>query len=705
MLSQFRDRVRIRRPGARDANTRHARELLTEMLGDEASFRDGQLEAITTLVDNKAPLLVVERTGWGKSLVYFLATQLFREQGAGPTLLVSPLLSLIRNQLEMAERFGIRAASITSENRNQWATIEQAVSLDEVDLLMISPERLASQQFESHVLSAMPAGIGLLAIDEAHCISDWGHDFRPDYRRIRRVVDSLPSQTPILATTATANQRVIADIQTQLGKTMRTQRGSLRRDSLRLHVMPLPTQTMRLGWLVANLPRLPGTGIIYCLTKRDTELVSSFLSRHGIHAPAYHADLDAELRAHREGQLSRNDVKALCATVALGMGFDKPDIGFVIHYQRPGSLLAYYQQVGRAGRAMEDAFAILLSGDEEDRIEQRFIDHAFPAAQTIVDVLHVLNRGGWSRKELESHLNLTHDTLDQCLRFLEVEGAIQRNGPSYERSGGRWTPDIDRWKRVTAQREVELQRMQEFVRTKQCLMRFVTRDLDDPTRGRCGQCSNCAGPFSSVDVSQALLEEAQEFLDTQWIRFESCTELPEGVLPGRPRQIPVERLNALGLALTRYNSSGLGSRVAFGKYQSGQFDDELIESACNAIRKTWDIDEHWWVVPVPSRRHPLLVFDLSQRMADALGIDLVPALTKARDTEEQKQMESALRQCANVIDAFRVSPEMVRPGPVLLVDDIVDSAWTLTVCGAALRKNGSGLVHPFALAAQRTTNV
>ncbi len=701
MLAQLRDRVRVRRFSSGDPTSRRAQELLRESLGAEASFRQGQLRAITSVVDDGARLLVVERTGWGKSLVYFLATRLLRERGAGPTLLVSPLLSLIRNQLEMAERLGICAASLTRENRDQWADTEQAMFRNAIDLLMISPERLASQEFDARVLSTVPLGIGLLVIDEAHCISDWGHDFRPDFRRIRRVVDALPDRTPILATTATANLRVITDIQDQLGKSMRTQRGSLKRDSLRLNVIELPAQAARLAWLTTNLQSLPGTGIIYCLTKRDAELVSSFLLRHGIDAPPYHADLDPHVRAHREAQLSRNEIKALCATVALGMGFDKPDIGFVIHYQRPGSLLAYYQQVGRAGRAMHEAIAILLAGEEDDRIENRFIESAFPDAQAIVDVLRALDFESLTREELKSKVNLSHTSLESCLRCLDVEGAIQRNGAVYERTSARWVPDIGRWRRITAQRELELQRMQEFVCTKQCLMLFVTRELDDPARARCGRCSNCAGAFGSGQVPNSLIEEAQAFLDTQWIRFESHNALPAGILPNRPRRIPFDRQNELGLALTAYKSSGLGALVARGKYQDGLFGDELVQAASNAIRTTWSIDETWWVVPVPSLRHPQLVLDFSRRLAETLGIDLAPALTKVRDTTEQKRMESAFRQCANVIDAFRVTPELVQPGPVLLVDDMVDSGWTLTVCGAALRKSGAGLVHPFALAAQR----
>jgi ATP-dependent DNA helicase RecQ len=703
VLTQLRELVRGRRTVSNSPTSERAQELLMCALGPEASFRDGQLRAISAIVEDRARLLVVERTGWGKSLVYFLATQLLREQGAGPTLLISPLLSLMRNQLEMAERIGVQAVCLTSENRADWRGIEQAIVRNEIDLLMISPERLSNQDFNQRVLCNLPAGMGLLAVDEAHCISDWGHDFRPDFRRIRQVADALPDETPILATTATVNRRVIEDIQEQLGRSTRTQRGSLERESLRLQVIELPDQSLRLAWLATYLPALSGTGIIYCLTKRDTELVSSFLHRHGIDAPAYHADLDPTLRAHREGQLVRNEVKALCATVALGMGFDKPDLGFVVHYQRPGSLLAYYQQVGRAGRATTDAIAILLAGEEDDRIELHFMESAFPDAMSIVRVLRALHAGRVSHEELERHVNLSRTALDQCLRFLEVEGAVQRNGSYYERSHNRWSPDVDRWRRVTAQREAELQRMRAFGKTRECLMRFVIRELGDPKRTTCGHCANCAGEIVPRQVSKSLADEAQHFLATQWVRIDRRTVLPFDILPSRPRQIPLDRLNEIGLALCEYNSSGWGALITQGKYKDGRFDDTLVVAAGEAIQSNWPIDDTWWIAPVPSLRHPQLVFDFSRRIGNLLGIEVVPALTKARDTEEQKRMESASKQCMNVIDAFRVSSEHVRPGPVLLVDDIVDSGWTLTVCGAALRKSGAGPVHPFALAAQRRT--
>ena len=340
-----------------------------QMLGPEASFRDGQLQAIVASVEERARTLIVQRTGWGKSLVYFIASKILRERGAGPTLLISPLLSLMRNQVEAAERIGIRAARLDSETRKEWDAIESRLAANDVDVLLVSPERLANQRFQTETIPLIAGGIGLLVVDEAHCISDWGHDFRPDYRRIVRIVQGLPANVPVIATTATANDRVIDDVRAQLGDSLRVVRGSLARESLKLQTIRLADQAERLAWLAEHLPRLPGSGIVYCLTTADCDRVAAWLRHKGIDAVAYHAQMNEEdeTRGSLEQRLLKNEMKALVASVALGMGFDKPDLGFVVHYQRPGSLIAYYQQIGRAGRSVPEAFAILLNGREDDR--------------------------------------------------------------------------------------------------------------------------------------------------------------------------------------------------------------------------------------------------------------------------------------------------------------------------------------------------
>lgn len=402
--------------------------LRTVLNNNLASFRDGQWESIEALL-NRNRVLVVQRTGWGKSMVYFLATKLLREQGAGPTLLISPFLSLMRNQIEAAERIGITARTINSSNNEEWEEIHDEISANEVDVLIISPERLANDDFRQNVLSSMTSNIGLFVVDEAHCISDWGHDFRPDYRRIVRVLQAIPSNVPVLATTATANDRVVTDIQSQLGQNIHLHWGTLVRKSLKLQNITMPGPAARMAWLAKIIPQLPGSGIIYTLTQRDAERLTDWLQLKDIRARAYHAGLSSNpeegaiTREELEQQLHNNEVKVLVATVALGMGFDKPDLGFVIHFQRPASVVHYYQQVGRAGRAVDEAFGILLHGEEDDDIADYFIRSAFPPQNHVEDIICALDQSesGLSVPEMQKELNLRKSQIDKTLKFLNVE--------------------------------------------------------------------------------------------------------------------------------------------------------------------------------------------------------------------------------------------------------------------------------------------
>lgn len=677
-----------------------AEKLLKQMLGPDATFRPGQWEAVRVLLWSPLPrLLLVQRTGWGKSLVYFVATKLLREAGKGPTLLVSPLLSLMRNQIEMAERIGIRALSVNSLNPDEWDAIEARLERDACDILLVSPERLGNERFLTGMLPAIRRGIGLLVVDEAHCISDWGHDFRPDYRRIVRIARSLPSVVPLLATTATANDRVVADVAEQLGPELVVLRGSLARPTLRLQTIRLADQADRLAWLAEHLPRLPGSGIVYCLTVADCERVSAWLSTHQLNAPAYHADLSPEERIDRERRLMQNEVKALVATVALGMGFDKPDLGFVVHYQRPGSVVSYYQQIGRAGRAVDEAYAILLNGREDDEVQDYFIRTAFPSVEHLQQVLDVLEAStALTLREILSKVNLSQQRVERCLKLLEVDGAVARNGSRYWRTPNRWIPDVERSQRVTALRRQELDRMRAFVDSTSCLMEYVVRELDDPEAGPCERCASCAGDLVPRSVNPALVQRAVTFLKRDARPIEPRKQWPTGAIPGRSGWIAPELRNLEGRALSVYGDAGWGREVASGKYGRGHFGDDLVQAAAQLIRRWRPAPSPAWVTAIPSLRHPTLVSDFARRLAAALGLPFRPALVKVHETLEQKTMANSAQQAANIATAFRAVQEEVLPGPVLLVDDLVDSRWTFTLCGALLREAGSGAVHPFALA-------
>lgn len=676
-----------------------ARQLLTRMLGPGAEFHEGQWEAIHALVVARARVLVVQKTGWGKSLVYFLATRMLRDRGAGPTVLISPPLALMRNQAAMARRLGIRARSLNSANNEEWDEIERELAGDRCDVLMVSPERLGNEKFRTRTLPLLRRGVGLFVVDEAHCISDWGHDFRPDYRRIVQIVRLLPSTVPVLATTATANDRVVADVGSQLGPELLTLRGPLARPTLRLQTIRLDDQAERLAWLAHVLPSLPGSGIVYCLTVADCARVAAWLRKYGIVAEAYHGDLPSERRVELEERLLANGVKALVATVALGMGFDKPDLGFVVHYQRPGSVVAYYQQIGRAGRAGRDAYAILLNGREDDEVQDYFIRTAFPGADELKQVVAAIDEtDGLTIRELEARINLSRGKIDRCLKVLEVDGAIVHENRRYGRTVKPWVPDEERSRRVTALRYQEVARMQAFVETKTCLMEYVARELDDPTARPCGRCANCAGALVSIEVESGLVAEAVRFLKRDARVIEPRKMLPSGVFPGKKSKIEEGLVNEPGMALCVYGDAGWGRLVTAGKYRDGQFDDALVDAAAELVARRWRPPAIGWVTVVPSLRHPALVQDFGERLAAALGLPFRVALVKIRETQEQKTMQNSAQQVANIGSAFRADVAAVLPEPVLLVDDIVDSRWTFTTCGACLRRAGSGPVFPFALA-------
>lgn len=674
-----------------------ANQLLARMLGSGVSFREGQLESIASAALTRQRTLVVQRTGWGKSLVYFIATRLLRDAGEGPAILVSPLLSLMRDQVAAARRIGVRAARIDSSNPDDWSRTERALQDDEVDILLVSPERLANERFQRDTLAALGGRVGLLVVDEAHCISDWGHDFRPDYRRIVRIVRELPPRSPLIATTATANARVVADIEEQFGPNLRTIRGPLARASLRIQAMRLGSFEARLAWLADHVHRLQGTGIIYCLTKRTCARVSAWLDSQGIAAPAYHAEIPD--REDLERKLLRNEVKALVATVALGMGFDKPDLGFVVHVQRPGSLIAYYQQIGRAGRALDTAVAIVLEGAEDDDICRYFIESAFPKLDEMLAVRRAIATApdGLTVRELHQQVNLGRSRIERILKLLEVDGAIFRDERRYFASAVRWEPDTARPAAVTRRRYEELNRMKAFMASDGCLMEFVVSELDDPDAARCGRCANCAGEVVPAAAKTETVLAARRFLRSQVTEF-----LPRKQWASRKRIAP-DRQAERGRALTSYGDGEFGQAVWAAVYTEQHIGDDLVSAAAAAVRRWAPQPAPRWVTAVPSTRRPALVREFARRLATVLDLPFRDALRKCRDTDEQKTMENSFQQEKNVKGAFEVMSRAVLPGAVLLVDDIVRSRWTFTVCADVLRAAGSGQVHPFALASAAET--
>ncbi|MFI5935837.1 DEAD/DEAH box helicase [Actinoplanes sp. NPDC051494] len=708
--------------GAERAAVREcAEEVLRRLAGEHAVLREDQWRAIEALVIDRRRVLCVQRTGWGKSAVYFVATALLRdgitaEPGdppAGPTVIVSPLLALMRNQVEAAARAGIRARTINSANLDEWGEITAEVRNGEVDVLLISPERLNNPDFRDNVLPGLAASTGLLVVDEAHCVSDWGHDFRPDYRRLRTFLAGLPGRTPVLATTATANARVTADVADQLGDAL-VLRGTLDRDSLRLAVLDLPDPGHRLAWLADHMERLPGSGIVYTLTVAAATETADFLRSRGFPVASYTGQVEDADRRAAEQDLMDNKIKALVATSALGMGFDKPDLGFVVHLGAPSSPIAYYQQVGRAGRAVEHAEVMLLPGVEDAAIWRYFASLAFPPEDQVRAVLNALSPDRpISTQALEPIVDLRRARLELMLKVLDVDGAVRRTRGGWLSTGEPWTYDTARLRRVAEARSAEQQTMIEYARTTTCRMEFLRRCLDDPEAQPCGRCDTCTEPLFDDEVSAESLAAANAFLGRPGIDIAPKKLWPSG-LPAvgvtlKGKISPAEQILA-GRAVGRLSDQGWGSRLrplVAPESPDGPLSDELAGAVVEVL-KAWARGDNAWeqrpagVVAVGSRRRPELVQSIADRIATVGRLPMLGTLTSTHVGDTGPRGNSAQRVLA-LHDAFTVPPEVADAlagldGPVLLVDDLADSGWTMALAGRALRRAGAQGILPLALA-------
>lgn len=705
--------------------------VLAELVGDpggSARLREDQWQAVAALVEERRRALVVQRTGWGKSAVYFVATALLRRRGAGPTVIISPLLALMRNQVESAARAGIQARTINSANPEEWDTIYGEVERGETDVLLVSPERLNSVDFRDQVLPRLASTTGLLVVDEAHCISDWGHDFRPDYRRLRAMLAELPAGVPVLATTATANARVTADVAEQLGTgagEALVLRGPLERESLRLGVVQLPDAAHRLGWLAEHLEELTGSGIIYTLTVAAAEEATAFLRQRGFRVASYTGKTENADRLQAETDLRENKVKALVATSALGMGYDKPDLGFVVHLGSPSSPIAYYQQVGRAGRGVAHADVLLLPGKEDEAIWRYFADTAFPPQEQVRQTLAALADAGrpLSVPALEAAVELRRSRLESMLKVLDVDGAVKRVKGGWTATGAEWVYDAERYAWVARQRAAEQQAMRDYAASDGCRMEFLRRQLDDEGAAPCGRCDNCAGAWADPAVSAETLTGAAKELDRPGVEVEPRRMWPTGMsalgvdLKGR---IPVKEQCSTGRALGRLSDIGWGNRLRpllAENAPDGPVPDQVLQAAV-AVIADWARSAGGWasqspdaparpvgVVAVPSLARPQLVGSLAQGIATVGRLPLLGTLTytEASGAHAARRSNSAQRLRA-LSGAFTVSDELAgalaaAPGPVLLVDDYTDSGWTLAVAARLLRRAGAEQVLPLVLAA------
>lgn len=668
--------------------------IIRELYGPKAVFRPGQYEAIEATMCNRRTL-VVQRTGWGKSLVYFACTKMLRHQGKGITFVVSPLLALMENQIVSAKKLGLSCDALNSQTKDRREEILQNIVDRKLDLVLVTPETLFAKDVQSRLQEMK---IGLFVIDEAHCISDWGHDFRLDYCHLKDVIKKLPFNVPVLATTATANDRVVEDLKTQLGDQVYVSRGPLNRDSLSIQILPLPHPADRYAWLLENLPKLPGSGIIYCLTQRDCDYLTEFLCQNGIPAMSYYArnQAEEEKNIRAEQAFQTNQIKALVATVKLGMGYDKGDISFVIHYQMPGNVVSYYQQIGRAGRNIDRAYVFLMCGQEDETIVEYFIKTAFPTEAETEQVLDcVRNSEGISIRGLEAQLNIRSIRLEKTVMFLEKDGYIFKDGSKYYISPNPFTYNRKHYEAITQRRYQEMEQMKQLVQTKECYSAFITRALDDPASASCGHCANCLGKeLFPLATSLESKQIASEYLDAQKLTIEprkkwAITEFTSAT--------KIKYCNEPGVCLSKYGAPGYGELVKRDKYStSRKFCEELVGKSVQVLQPLIHENNITHITCVPSLRSNL-VENFARRLAERCQLPFVELLQKTH-AEQQKNMENSSHQCANALSSFSVIEGASIPKRVLLVDDVVDSRWTLTVCGYRLMEQGCDAVYPYALA-------
>ena len=676
-------------PAKRSDADVHLERVLHAMAGPSAVPREDQRAAVRALVDDRSRVLVVQATGWGKSAVYWAATSALRAQGGGPTLVISPLLALMRDQVTAAQRAGLEAATVNSTNVDDWDDILRAALAKKLDVLLVSPERLANPRFGA-ILPELIGAAGLVVIDEAHCISDWGFDFRPDYQRLAKSLVGVAANTPVLATTATANTRVTLDVAAQLGKDTVTFRGSLARSSLRLSVIPDLTAIERYAWVAEAIDSIDGSGIIYALTIAETERLAGFLSSRGHAVASYSGGLDPAMREQVEDQLRRNELKAVVATSALGMGYDKPDLAFCIHVGSPSSPVAYYQQVGRAGRALDDAQAILLPAETDTQIWEHFATAGVPDEKRVGAILEALGSGAKTVLQLESTTAIRRGRLEGLLKILAVEEAVEREGTSWRSTGNPWTYDAPRWDALAKVRSTEANLMRTYASGTQCLMRTLQTALDDPSPVDCGQCSACTGsiPAPGLHPSPVALESARTFARGRDVIIDPRKLWP----PQTARKGKIVGC-AEGRGLAFADDPGWVDEVR--GIRDAPASPEILAGMVKTLtrwRSSWG-PRPVAIVPIASHTHGRFTRSIAEHLSEIGKMPIVDAIgvsgqMPSSDVPSAGQVTARL---ANV--ALRPGIE-VPHGPILLLDALYRTGWTMTVAAALLREAGATAVLP-----------
>jgi ATP-dependent DNA helicase RecQ len=702
---------------------------------DDAIFREGQYEAIESVFENKRSL-VVQKTGWGKSLVYFISTKINRNKAKGVSIVISPLLVLIENQIAAAKKVGLKSVALSSKNKEDHSDIINDLKNNKIDLIFTTPETLFNT-LQKHLNSI---NLGMFIIDEAHCISDWGHDFRLDYRKIVEVLNQLKDKDfPILATTATANDRVVDDLRNQIGPNLYVSRGELFRDNLFIQTIELDSKADRYAWILEHINDFEGTGIIYCLTQKDTENVSNFLNEHNIDVAFYHSGLDEEICDQNLKLFEENKIKALIATIKLGMGYDKPDVSFVIHYQVPKNIVSYYQQIGRSARKIPKGHAIMLKGNNDIKILEYFIEEAFPLEEEMKIVLNQFDQqlssfddSGLTLMSISKYLNLSTSKINKALKFLEFEGVLVRQAHTFFLTSKQFKYSKKHYEDITLLRRKEIEELKSLFHKDQCLNKKMLQALDNYSIENCGICEVCQKSETiSKYISEESLKKAKEFLENQFIEIIpkkaykvsgtgfNITNIDKINQINREFGYKIEKningqyyihipskyyVNEVGASLSKYGDDGIGSIISHCKYTKIDYPEEVIDKAIKVVTKLIKIHNIDFITYVPSKNNQLMD-RFSEKISKTLNIAFSSTFIKISNTS-QKNMQNKSFQKSNVeVSYSMINSNKITGKNVLLFDDMIDSGWTFAYLGKELLIHGANKVLPIALTDTSTKEV
>jgi ATP-dependent DNA helicase RecQ len=627
--------------------------------------------------------LLIEKIGFGKSLCFQFPATVFE----GTTVIFSPLIALMRDQVKKLTALGISAKCINSEQTAEENTqIINEAKQGKIKILYIAPER---QENNEWVEATQQMNLSMVVVDEAHCISVWGHDFRPAFKRIINLVKLLPKGLPVLATTATATKRVEQDIALQIGNDITIIRGNLMRDNFKLFIIKVSSEDEKLIWLGENLNKLPGSGILYTGTRVDTEIYSKWFEHLKISSIAYNAGLDPDSRIAIENGLMDNKWKCIISTNALGMGIDKPDIRFIIHTQMPQSPIHYYQEIGRAGRDGRPSHIILFYNPEDRKLPEAFIEGGRPAIKNYDKVIDVVKLELLGEKDLMKRTNLKQNQIRVIKADLIDQGIIREvmigKSKKYEFVSNSQALNTKAFEELRDAKLKDLEKMIEYVETAKSRMNFLCDYLGDNSNSTFTNCDNTGEKKMTVSITPNWVEELQNFRGNYF---------PELEVESKGSNI------VNGVAASYYGVSNIGAALHRSKYEkAGDFPDFLLKLVLKAFRKKYGQEKFDLVVYIPPTSSGDLVKNFAVKLAQVLKFPISHNLQKSRQTKEQKVFENGFLKTDNVSGAFTfATPNDIEGKSILLVDDIFDSGATIKEIGKLLTNFGAIKIAPIIIA-------